>query len=156
MFSCEICEIFKNAFFYRQHWVAASGNISWALPLLHLRTMNGVISWYALALQRLFNFTACVSFLSIFFFSSHFFSWILLLFGFQVSLSILKIKQWSCSYVPKRSFEGWVASALFSNWFNWLCSVWEKFELHLTSTCLLELLAAEYLRETNISIFIFH
>ena len=28
-------------------------------------------------------------------------------------------------------------------------SVWEKFELHLTSTCLLELLAAEYLRETN-------
>ena len=35
-------------------------------------------------------------------------------------------------------------------------SVWEKFELHLTSTCLLELLAAEYLRETNISIFISH
>ena len=35
-------------------------------------------------------------------------------------------------------------------------SVWEKFELHLTSTCLLELLAAEYLRETNISSFISH
>ena len=35
-------------------------------------------------------------------------------------------------------------------------SVWEKFQLHLTSTCLLELLAAEYLRETNISIFITH
>ena len=34
-------------------------------------------------------------------------------------------------------------------------SVWEKFQLHLTS-CLLELLAAEYLRETNISIFITH
>ena len=28
-----------------------------------------------------------------------------------------------------------------------------KFELHPTSTCLLELLAAEYLHETNISIF---
>ena len=27
-------------------------------------------------------------------------------------------------------------------------SVWEKFELHLTSNCLLELLATEYLRET--------
>ena len=35
-------------------------------------------------------------------------------------------------------------------------SVWEKFELHLTSTCLLELLAAAYLREFNISIFICH
>ena len=35
-------------------------------------------------------------------------------------------------------------------------SVWEKFQLSLTSTCLLELLAAEYLRETNISIFISH
>ena len=35
-------------------------------------------------------------------------------------------------------------------------SIWEKFQLHLTSTCLLELLAAEYLRETNISIFISH
>ena len=35
-------------------------------------------------------------------------------------------------------------------------SVWEKFDLHLTSTCLLELLAAEYLCKTNISIFISH
>ena len=35
-------------------------------------------------------------------------------------------------------------------------SVWEKFQLHHTSTCLLELLAAEYLRETNISFFISH
>ena len=35
-------------------------------------------------------------------------------------------------------------------------SVWEKFYLYLTSTCLLELFAAEYLRETNISIFISH
>ena len=35
-------------------------------------------------------------------------------------------------------------------------SVWEKIELHLTSTCLLKLLAAKYLRENNISIFISH
>ena len=35
------------------------------LSLLHLKTMNGVISWYVLALQRLFYFIACVSFLSI-------------------------------------------------------------------------------------------
>ena len=32
-------------------------------------------------------------------------------------------------------------------------SVSEKFQSHLTSTCLLGLLAAEYLHETNISIF---
>ena len=37
-----------------------------------------------------------------------------------------------------------------------LGSDWGKIELHLTSTCLLELLAAEYLPETNISIFIYH
>ena len=35
-------------------------------------------------------------------------------------------------------------------------SVWEKFQLHLTSTCLLELLVADYNRESNISIFICH
>ena len=31
----------------------------------------------------------------------------------------------------------------------WLSAVWEKFKLQLTSTYLLELLAAEYFRETN-------
>ena len=35
-----------------------------------------------------------------------------------------------------------------------LGSVWEKLYLHLTSTHLLELLAGDYLHETNISIFI--
>ena len=35
-------------------------------------------------------------------------------------------------------------------------SVWEKVQLHLTSTFLLDLLAAEYLRETNTSSFICH
>ena len=35
-------------------------------------------------------------------------------------------------------------------------SVSEKFQLHITSSCLLELLVSEYLRETNISIFISH
>ena len=35
-------------------------------------------------------------------------------------------------------------------------SVWEKFALCLTSACLLELHPAEYLRETNISVFISH
>ena len=58
--------------------------------------INGIISWYELILQRLFDFIACVSFLFIsFFFLS--FLWILLLFGFKESLSILKIKHWSCS-----------------------------------------------------------
>ena len=51
-----------------------------------------------------------------------------------------------------KSFEEWVASA-FSNEHNWIGSVWEKFEFHLISTCLLVLLSAEYLREINTSIF---
>ena len=91
-FSCDISKNFKNAFLYRTRPVAASGTILWTLSLLHLRTRNGVISWYVWALQRLFHSTACVSFLSISFFLI-FFSWILLLFGFEVSFSILKIKQ---------------------------------------------------------------
>ena len=35
-------------------------------------------------------------------------------------------------------------------------SVWGEFQLHLTSTCLLQLLAVEYLGKTNVSIFISH
>ena len=79
---------FFSCFFF----LAASGTILWTLSLLHLRTRNGVISGYVWALQRLFHSTACVSFLSISFFLI-FISWILLLFGFEVSFSILKIKQ---------------------------------------------------------------
>ena len=72
-FSCESCKIFKNTFFYRTRQVASSRNISWTLSLLHFRTMNGVISWYVLAVQRLFHFIVCVSFLSISFFFFLFF-----------------------------------------------------------------------------------
>ena len=36
----------------------------WNLSLLHVRTRNGVISFYVLALQRLLHSVACVSFLS--------------------------------------------------------------------------------------------
>ena len=56
-------------------------------------TMNS----YVLALQRLFHFISCPSFLSISFFFSYFFLWILLHLGFEVCLSILKINQWNCS-----------------------------------------------------------
>ena len=96
VFSCEICKIFKNAFLYRTRLVAASRNISWTLFLLYFRTMNGVTSWYVWVLQRLFHSVACIPFISISFSFSYFFSWVLLFFGFEVSLSILKIKQWSC------------------------------------------------------------
>ena len=54
----------------------------------------------------------------------------------------------------KWSFKKCDGSA-FSNQHNWLGSVWEKFDLHLISTWLLELLTAKYLHEINISIFIF-
>ena len=49
----------------------------------------------------------CVCFVSFNFFL--FFSYFFVdstTFGFEVSLSILKIKQWTCSQVPKWSFEG--------------------------------------------------
>ena len=69
-------------------------NILWTLSLLHIRTMNGVISWYILALQRLFHFIVCVSFFSISFF---FFVDSITCWSIEVSLSILRIKQWSCS-----------------------------------------------------------
>ena len=44
-----------------------------------------------------------------------YFLWILLHFGFKEGLSIVRIKHWSCSGVPKWNFQGWIASALFSN-----------------------------------------
>ena len=79
-------------------------SFSLSLYLLHLRTINGVISWYVLAPQHLFHFIVCVLFFSISFLFSFlfFFFWIPLLFGFEVSLSILKTKQQSCSQVSKR------------------------------------------------------
>ena len=104
--------------------------------------------WYILTLQHLF--------LSISFFFFSFSVSSTTCWGFEVTLTIIKINQQCCSMVPKFSFEEWVATVLFSNWCNWLGSTWEKFELPLTFTCFLELLAAEYLHETNILIFISH
>ena len=47
---------------------------SWgALFLLHMKTMNSVVSWYILALHHLFHFIACVLFVSMFLFFSQFF-----------------------------------------------------------------------------------
>ena len=87
---------FLRTLFFTEHvrwlFLEISYELSLSLSLLHLRTMNGVISW---ALQRLFHFTVCVTFLSVSLFFFYFLSWILLLFDFEVSLSILKVKQWS-------------------------------------------------------------
>ena len=61
--------------FFFNKWLipmAASGNILWTFSL-HMRMMNGVIAWYVLALQRLFHFIVCISFLSVSFFFSYFF-----------------------------------------------------------------------------------
>ena len=54
-----------------------------------MRMINGVIVWYVLALQRLFHFVTCVSFLSISFFFSYFFVDFTTWLGIEVSLSIL-------------------------------------------------------------------
>ena len=73
-------------------------NISCTLFLLHMKTMNGVVSSYILllALHHLFHFIACVSFLSIFFFFLSFFVSSITCWSIEVSLAILKRKQWSC------------------------------------------------------------
>ena len=73
-------------------------NISCSLFLLHMKTMNVIGSWYILllALHHLFHFIACASFLSIFSFFLVFFVSSITCWGIEVSLAILKIKQWSC------------------------------------------------------------
>ena len=106
----------------------------------------------------LFHFIGCVFFLSnSFFFFSYFCVDFTTCLGIDVSLSILKIKQWSCSQIPKWSFEGLVASALFTRinvtgfvqFGGKICHI-------LPPLASLKLFAAEYLRETNISNFIYY
>ena len=83
-FSVKFAKFLRTTFFAeRIRWLLLE--ISQTLSLLHLRTMNRVTSWYVLTPQPLFYFMAYVSFLSISFFFSYFFLWILLPFGFKVS-----------------------------------------------------------------------
>ena len=94
----EICNFFKSIFFTEHlRWLLLE--ISYELSLYCImQMMNRVIVWYVLALQRLFHFIACVSFLSISFsFFLFFFVDITTCLGIEVSLSILQIKHWSCS-----------------------------------------------------------
>ena len=93
----EICKIFKSIFFTEHlRWLLLE--ISYELSLYCImRMMNRVIVWYVLALQRLFHFIACVSFLSISFSFFNFFVDFTTCLGIEVSLSILQIKHWSCS-----------------------------------------------------------
>ena len=56
-----------------------------------------VIAWCVLALQRLFHFNACVWCLSISSFCSHFCVDFTTCLSIEVSLSLFKTKQWSCS-----------------------------------------------------------
>ena len=106
---------------------------------------------------------ALISFYCLRFVSFHFF--LLFLFfvdfttclGNEVNLSILEIKVWSCSYIPKWRFEGWVGSALLSIiYVVGLVQFWEKLSYILPPLASLELLAAEYLREANTSNFIYY
>ena len=93
----EICKIF-NSIFFTEHLRWLLLEISYELSLYCImRMMNRVIVWYVLALQRLFHFIACVSFLSISFSFFNFFVDFTTCLGIEVSLSILQIKHWSCS-----------------------------------------------------------
>ena len=63
----EICKIFKSIFFTEHlRWLFLE--ISYLSLYCIMRMMNRVIVWYVLALQRLFHFIVCVSFLSLFLF----------------------------------------------------------------------------------------
>ena len=55
------------------------------------------------------------SFYGFFLFFLSFFVSCITCWGIEVSLVILKIKQWSCFYAPRWSSKGWVAIASFSN-----------------------------------------
>ena len=100
MFSCEICEIFKNTFFY-----------------VFLRVY--------FILLRVFRFFLFLSFFLIFL-------WILPLFGFEVR------------FLSEVSRGELVQPHLV---ISLLGLVQFEKNLYLTSTCLLELVAAEYLRQ---------
>ena len=93
----EICKIFKSIFFTEHlRWLLLE--ISYELSLYCIMgMMNRVIVWYLLALQRLFNFIACVSFLSISFSFFNFFVGFTPCLGIDINLPILQIKHWSCS-----------------------------------------------------------
>ena len=93
---CFSVKFAKEHLFYRTLSVAASRNVLWILSLLHMRMMNRVIPWNVLALQGLFHFIACISFLFLYFFSYFLVDFTAFL-GIEVSLSILKRKQSSCS-----------------------------------------------------------
>ena len=91
-------------------------NSSCTLFLLHMKTMNGVVSWYILALHPLFHFIACVLFLPIFLnFFSYFvceFYNLLRYWGKFGNTENEAVELFLGSLVE---FQGWFATALFSN-----------------------------------------
>ena len=90
-------------------------NVSCTLLLLHMKTMNGVVLWYTLLLALTYFVLLRVLRFILFFFFLRFFVSSGTCWGIEVSLVILKIKQWSCLQAPRCSFKGWVVIALFSN-----------------------------------------
>ena len=110
---CEICKIFKSILF-AEHFRWLLLEISYELSLYCIWEW-WIVSLYGeywlssayFILLRVFCFFLC---LFLFSFVADFTTCL----GTEVSLSILQIKQWICSKIPKWSFEGWVASAMFS------------------------------------------
>ena len=97
VFSCEVNEILKAPFFLK----SKSGGYFWKYlmkPLFIAFENNEWCHFTVCIGSPAFISFYCVCFVSFYFFLFFFiFLWILLLFGFEVSLSILKTKQWSCS-----------------------------------------------------------
>ena len=152
MLFCEISEIFRSTFF-AEHFRWLLLEISYELLLYciwewWIVSLRGTY-WLSIAyfiLLLVFRFFLFLSFFLVFFedFTT--------CLGIEVSLPILKKEEWSCSWIPNWSFEEWIASALLSiiN-VTGLVQFGEKLSYILPPLVSLELLAAEYFCETNIS-----
>ena len=146
-----------RASFFTEHFRWLLLEISYELSLYC------IWEWWIVSLRGMHWFSSAYFFLLLAFCFFPFF--LLFLFfvdfttclGNEVNLSILEIKLWSCSYIPKWRFEGWVGSALLSIiYVVGLVQFWEKLSYILPPLASLELLAAEYLREANTSNFIYY
>lgn len=104
----------------------ATERLWWNHFLLHIRVMNGVISWYVLALYCLFHFIARLSFLSIALF------FIYLFYVESTACWDTDVNKFVNTY--NKVVELFLSSSVEYQWViilyycHWLCSVWEEFE----------------------------
>ena len=110
---------------------------NWISEISHVLSFFSIWKQWMVSFRRTYcywlsitYYIACVSFLSIFFFFLRFFVSSITCWDMEVSLTILKRKQWSWFLVPKGNLKGWVARASSTNQCKWLGSTnWTRFSL---------------------------